>query len=320
MYTSLRIRIAGAALAGLAFLLTGCSIQTIAVNRLGDALASGGSAYASDDDPELVAAAVPFSLKLMESLLEKSPEHRGLLGAAAAGFTQYAYAFVQLDAEASLADDDSLRQQALTRARLLFLRARDYGLRGLEVAAPGFGSLFDSDVSAAVARVGRDEVDLLYWTAASWAAAIGLGKDDPRLVADLPRVSALIDRALAVDESWNRGSIHAFMITWQLVRPDPADEPDRLARFHFERSLELSGGHYSGPWVTWAESFCIPRADSACFADSLREALAIDAQAEREMRLANTIMQRRAAWLLEHADRWFLPPLEDANPDTEEMP
>jgi hypothetical protein len=47
----------------------GCSIKRIAVNKLGNALAPGGSTYESDDDPELVASAVPFGLKLMESLL-----------------------------------------------------------------------------------------------------------------------------------------------------------------------------------------------------------------------------------------------------------
>ena len=77
----------------------GCSIKRLAVHKLGDALAGGGTTFASDDDPELVKAAVPFSLKLMESLLNESPKHKGLLFAASSGFTQYAYAFVQQDAE-----------------------------------------------------------------------------------------------------------------------------------------------------------------------------------------------------------------------------
>src|SRR5213080_3256685 len=78
---------------------TGCSVRRMAVNRLSDALAAGGTTFASDDDPELVKAAVPFSLKLMESLLAESPKHKGLLFATASGFTQYAFAFVQQDAD-----------------------------------------------------------------------------------------------------------------------------------------------------------------------------------------------------------------------------
>src|SRR6266496_3974021 len=78
---------------------SGCSIQRIAVNKLGDALAGGGTSFASDDDPELVKAAVPFSLKLMESLLAENPRHQPLLLAASSGFTQYSYAFVQQEAD-----------------------------------------------------------------------------------------------------------------------------------------------------------------------------------------------------------------------------
>src|SRR5689334_2751351 len=78
---------------------TGCSIKKIAVNKLGDSLASGGTTFISDDDPDLVGDALPFSLKLMESLLAESPRHRGLLFATSSGFTEYAFVFVQVPAE-----------------------------------------------------------------------------------------------------------------------------------------------------------------------------------------------------------------------------
>src|SRR5258705_8764895 len=74
---------------------SGCSIKKVAINKLGDALAGSGTTFASDDDPEFIQSAVPFSLKLIESLLAESPSHRGLLLAASSGFTQYAYAFLQ---------------------------------------------------------------------------------------------------------------------------------------------------------------------------------------------------------------------------------
>ncbi|MFQ5959058.1 MAG: TRAP transporter TatT component family protein, partial [Alphaproteobacteria bacterium] len=71
--------------------LAACSVKRTAVNMLGNALADGGGVYASDDDPDLVREAIPFGLKTYESLLEVSPEHRGLLLAAANGFVAYAY-------------------------------------------------------------------------------------------------------------------------------------------------------------------------------------------------------------------------------------
>jgi predicted anti-sigma-YlaC factor YlaD len=197
------------------------------------------------------------------------------------------------------------------RARHLYLRARDYGLRGLDVALPGFSAELRSAHATAVARAGPAEVDLLYWTAVSWAAAVSLGKDDPSLVAELPIVSALIDRALAVDEDWDRGAIHSFLITYGMSRPDA--EGDRMveARRHFDRAVALSAGRAAGPYLAWAESVCIAQEDRTCFDQALEAAIRIDPESEPSSRLANTILQRRARWLLANADRWILPPLPD---------
>ncbi len=71
--------------------LAACSVKQMAVNVIGDALAGGAGVYASDNDPELVREAIPFGLKTYERLLEVSPDHRGLLLAAANGFVAYAF-------------------------------------------------------------------------------------------------------------------------------------------------------------------------------------------------------------------------------------
>src|SRR3954463_13766008 len=91
---------------------TGC-VRKFAINKLGDALAGSGTVFASDDDPELIASAAPFSLKLIESLLAETPNHTALLLAASRGFTQYAFAFVQAHAEEIESDsfDESSQQQ-----------------------------------------------------------------------------------------------------------------------------------------------------------------------------------------------------------------
>lgn len=302
---------AGLALLMMAGLSSACSVQRFAANRLADTLAASGTTYASDDDPELVGAALPFSLKLMESALAAAPDHRALLAAASAGFTQYAYAYVHQEGDELGLVDTGRAWAALDRARRLYLRARDYGLRGLEVALPGFREALRSAHAGAVARAGPPEVDLLYWTAVSWAAAISLGKDDPGLVAELPIVSALIDRALAVDEGWDRGAIHAFLITYEMARPDAGGDRGADARRHFDRAVELTQGRAAAPHVAWAESVCVAAEDRECFEDALAAALGIDAGAEPSSRLVNLIMQRRARWLLANADRWILPPLPD---------
>src|SRR6266536_1595860 len=257
------------------FLAAGCSIRKMAVNKLGDALASGGTTFASDDDPELVKAAVPFSLKLMESLLAESPKHKGLLFATASGFTQYAFAFVQQDADEMEGKDLAMATEIRVRARKLYLRARNYGLRGLEVKHPGFDKALRGNPRVAVRAARANDVPLLYWTAISWAAAIGDSKDNPDLIGDLPIVEALIDRALELNESYDDGAIHSFLITYEMSRQGAEGKPEERARRHFDRAMELCGGQLASPLVALAEAVSVSSQNAAEFKGLLDRALAI---------------------------------------------
>src|SRR3982750_1081907 len=98
----------------------GATVKRIAINKLGDSLAESGTTYTADDDPDLVGAALPFSLKLVEGLLTQTPKHKGLLFTAASGFTEYAYAFVQQDADAMESDNVDRATALRGRARRLY--------------------------------------------------------------------------------------------------------------------------------------------------------------------------------------------------------
>ena len=284
-----------------------CSVKKFAVNKLGDALAEGAGTYAADDDPELIEQAVPFSLKLMESLLAESPRHAGLLTALGSGFTQYAYAFVQLEADRLEERDLDAATAGWERARKLYLRARDYGVRGLETRHEAIGRALAEDPDTALAATAIDDVPLLYWTAVSWAGAIALSKDDPQLVGDLPILEALIRRALELDESYDAGAIHAFLIVYEMSRPGGGDgDPAERARRHFERAVELSDGQLASPLVAMAESVAVAEQDRAEFERLLTRALAIDPGLRPEWQLSNVIFQRHARWLLKRADRLIL--------------
>src|SRR5687767_2616026 len=168
----------------LSVVLSGCAAKKIAINKLGDALASPGTTFSADNDPEFVRDAVPFSLKLIESLLAESPRHRGLLLAACSGFTQYSYAFVNQEADEKADTDLAAADVLRARAKRLYLRARDYGLRGLETKYPGFKQALRANPKSAVRIATVSDVPLLYWTAAALGAAISISKDDPALVSD----------------------------------------------------------------------------------------------------------------------------------------
>lgn len=294
----------------LALALSGCSIKMMAINTLGNALSEGASNFATDEDPELIRGAVPFALKTIEGLIEQSPKHKGLLTAAASGFTQYAYAFVQVEADYTEAQDLDRATAMRTRAKKLYLRARDYGLRSFEVEFPGFRDRLRSDPDAALARTTKTHVPPLYYTAAAWAAAFAIDKADSQLSVDQSIIEKLMQRAIALDESWEMGSLHDFFVTWEGGRSSVGGSLDK-ARQHFDRSLALSAGRRVAPFVTYAEVVSVGSQNKKEFQDLLTQALQVDINKAPTQTLANIIGRRRATWLLSRVDELFveaLPP------------
>lgn len=289
----------------------GCSIKKLVATKVANSLAEGGTVYASDDDPELVRDALPFALKTMESLLETIPEHTGLLESACSGFTQYAWAFIESDAEAIEAEDLTAARELRERALKMYLRAKRYCVRALDVNHDGISQRLLARPEEAAGEIGIEEISLLYWTGASWGAAISVGLHRPDVVADTDAVRALLRRALELDESYGDGAIHQAMISIEALPEAMGGSPVR-AREHFERALELSEGRQVGAYVTFAPTVPVAEQNYAEFKTLLETALAIDPDAAPSFRLANLVSRQRAETLLRRAPELFLELDEEA--------
>jgi len=286
--------------------LSGCSIRQVAVSRLADTLAEGGSVYASDNDPELVGEALPFSLKTVESLLLEVPEHRGLLLTAASGFTQYSYAWIDLEGFA-IEDADPYRAgQLKLRAKNLYLRGRAYALRAADLRQPDFVGVLRQDPERALSRFSKENIPELYWLALSWAAAIATDTSDMELVADLHLIDAIMRRCLELDEGFDDGALHEFMIAWEGGRSPLQGGGADSAREHFAQAIAWSGNTRIGGLVSLAESVSVTEQNRAEFQRLLEQALAFDVDVNPPTRLANLVAQRRARVLLSRVDNYFL--------------
>lgn len=286
--------------------LPGCAmVKHKAVGMVASTLASSGDVFTRDDDLELVGQAIPFGLKLYESLLDSAPKNKDLLIATCSNFTQYGVAFLETDAlvlgEAQHHDEVvKLNERALK----LYLRARGYCLRAMEVRFPGIGAKLLQDPAAALTKAVKSDVPLLYWTAASWGSAIALGLDRPDLAIDMPTVRALAERALALDETWSKGALHEMFISLDSLPSTLGGSPEQ-ARAHFKRAVELQGGSSPGPYVALALGQALPAQDRAEFRTLLDQALAVDPEKEPSTRLVTIVQQRRARALLDQIDARF---------------
>jgi hypothetical protein len=282
----------------------GCAPRTIAANRMADALSATARSYTTDNDVELVRAAAPSTLKLVEMMLEQAPQHHGLLSTACSGFTQYAYGFLQVDAEIAEPADRGAAAALNDRAQKMYARARGYCLRLLDASHRGFSDELRKNAASALARANRADVPALFWLAVSWGGEVSLAPNQLLRLPELARIRAVLARTLALDESWDRGTLHEAMITVEGVPALLGGSTARATR-HFERAVELTQGQSAFAYVAMASSVSQPGRDRAGFERHLKAALAIDVDRDPSRRLANLIAQKRARFLLARASALF---------------
>lgn len=297
-------------------LLGACSPRHLIIQGVAEQLASQGSA--AEDDLVLAREASGFYLKLSESVLRQTPGNLPLAEAVAGGFTQYAYAFVQFEADRLDATDAKAAEQLRQRAARLYRRALNHAMAALTAQNPGFpsalagvnglGSASNQGTNPEPVRLGHsadgptlgpEQVGVAYWAAASWGALIALSKDQPEVVADLPQAQRLAQLAFAVAPEHGAGALASLMGSFEAARPGGSAVQ---AALYFDQAFALSNGKAAGPLVTKAESLALPAGDRPAFEALLQQALRVSAATPD---LQNAVMRERAQWLLASADDLF---------------
>ncbi|MBB4844658.1 hypothetical protein HNP55_003202 [Paucibacter oligotrophus] len=268
----------------LLLLLSACSPRLLLLRGMADELASQEQAAKAETDLGLAKDASAFYLKLSESLLRQDPGNARLAESVAAGFTQYAYAFLAFEADKIESRDARAAQALRERAARMYLRARDHALRALPARPQGLRP---------------EQVGLAYWAAAAWGGHISLSKDSPEAVADLPSAMAWASQAYALRPEFGAGDLASLMGTFELARPGGSSVQ---ARPFFDQAISLGQGRQAGPLLAQAEGIALPAQDKAAFIALLQAAVSA---AQAHPSLANELMRERALWLLGQADDLF---------------
>lgn len=278
-------------LAAAAALLTGCSMRVMAVRQTAKLMERGLPAVDRESDPEFAAEAFPAQLKTIEVLLENDPGNVRLLSLSAQGYAGYSLLFVE--------DSDPIR------ARELYLRARDYGLRALE--RTGFSGLRakpPADIEAALKKADRGDAGPLFWTALAWAGWINLAKDDPQAIADLPRSVALMARVAELEPKFFYGGPDLFFGVYH-GRPKVFGGDLAKSKSHFDQAAAASDGRFLLTFVKEARIYAVAAQDRDLFNRLLERVIDAPADLLPEARLANEVARVQAKNLLEQADELF---------------
>ncbi len=284
------------------------SCTRIITNKMADGLsATGGSPFTRDSDPELMADALPLALKLYETMLEQAPDHVPLHRATASAFTSYSYAFIQFPADTLPYEEQALKDHMLNRSKNMYLRARGYGLDGLEIRYPGFMDGIRSNIDSTLALTTEEDVDILYWTGLSWMGAFNASlMKDMRLMLSVPKAVKIMSRVAELDPEYGNGAIDEFYIAYYGGMPKASGGDPEKALEHFNRAVELTEGKSAGPYLAYATTVLIATQDRTKFEELMKIAKRIKPSDNEDDLLLRTIQRQKAVWYLEHIDDFFI--------------
>jgi predicted anti-sigma-YlaC factor YlaD len=297
-------------LLSLSLVFSGCSISKTATNLVGGVLSkeNGSTVFSGDDDPELVGDALPFAIKLYESLVTGAPDNPKLLLATGKALCMYSYAFVQVPADQLPLSRLAEKNELLERAKRLYLRGRDYVLHALVKRHPHLLENLDrGDYTAAFKGISVKDTSYLYWAGMAWMAAFTADKGDVQLTVDIPKAVALITKVKELNEGYSEGAVHEFFISYYGGMPAAIGGSEKKAREEFEKALSYSHGTKTSPYISMATSVCVKKQDLAEYKSLLEQALKVDVNASPQNRLLNILNQQKARWLLDHTGDYFLP-------------
>ena len=269
--------------------LTGCaSMVSSATSKMADNISL---AIQNQDDPGTVRDGAPAYLLMIDGLIEGDPENEDLLLAGAKLYGSYTAAFVA----------DEVRAQRLASKSLAYARRAVC----LDLEAVCLASAQKLEVfTASIDDTSRSDLKLLYAYAVAWGGWVQINSADWNAVADLAKVTALFERCLELDETYDRGGAHLYLGVIKSLLPAALGGKPELARAHFERARSLSAGENLMVNVLMAKHYA-----RAVYDQELHDQLLLEVRvAESDYSgytLINTLAKREADQLLAESVDFF---------------
>ena len=205
------------------------------------------------------------------------------------------------------------RSKLFKRSLKLLNRANSYAMRALKVKYPTLKVQIENKTNKEIAVAIesfpfiKEDIQTLYFAAASFAGTILSSRGDTHYVVKLPIVSALLRKSLSLDPDWNDGALHTAMIS--LVLQDltkTKDQKKEQAIVYFHRAVMASNGNDCNPYVSLAENLSKQEQDKKAFLELINKALKVDTDKHFKNRLSNVLCQRKALWLRKNIDALFI--------------
>lgn len=292
-------------------LISSCSVKKMAVNSMAKNMSGDATAvFMEDNDPELVGDSFPVILKMMDMLAATSPDNSTLKSTAGSLYVMYSNVYLQGKGSMLPYEEWAQQKELYDRAKKHYRRGYDYIMEALELKHKGFNAAFaEGDYDAAFAGFKKEDAADLYWGGAAILAGVSVDILDPNFAADRDGAIKMLFKALELDPDFGNGMLDEIMMQYYASLPEGMGGSMEKALYHYKHGVELSKDSMVSIHVSYASTICTKNQSQEGydeFTAVLEDVLARDVESVKENRLANIISQRKAAWLLQNRDDYFL--------------
>jgi len=277
-----------------AVLALGCSPAKYSVGHvMVPVLDNARDAALASDDLRTFQDGTAANLLLFEGLIRTDPSNEKLRLTASMLYFSYAFSSHE-ETDPGYASQLYLKGMAHGKAALMKNKklATDWGVPfdEFEKTLP---ALREKDVPAAV------------WTAANWAQFIAIHLDSTAVLRDIPKVTALLERAAELDGTYFQGLPHVMIGSLHAFRPPMFGGSPEKSLESFEKSFAIAGDSFLLPKYFYARFYLYRVQDGEEFARVLEAVGNAPAGEHDPYRLLNLIARQKSRTLLGEIDALF---------------
>jgi len=273
--------------------LVGCSPSKLAVSAVVPILENTKTAAFASNDLRTFTAATPSNLFLLEGLIKTEPGNRDLRVSASMLYFSYAFTF---DDPADAGYATMLYRKGLEHGRAVLVRNKK-----IEAA---WDKPYD-EFQATMKLLKADDLEPAVWTVANWSQLIALHLDSTRVLTEIPRLVALLERAIEIDGTYFEGLPLMLMGSLHAFRPPMMGGDPEASRAAFEKAFAVSDGKFLLASYLYAKFYCYRVQDAEEFESRLRYVIDQPDTIMPDYRLMNAMARKKAANLLKEKDELF---------------
>lgn len=296
-------------LVGVLCAVSGCSLDTMAVNTTAGVLAKGENVARSYFDWESAGYASPAGIIQFEGMHVVSPDNDQLALMLVKSYMAYAYGWVMDEYEvADQAGNMELADHHKFRAHLMYSRARDLALRVVSHRDPNVQKELQRDPKSLAqylrSTFTKDDLPGLFWLMMSWTSAINNSPHSEDMT-DMAALRVIAEWVIEQDPGYEDAGAMVFLGGFESSMPKAFGGNPEKGKAYFERALQLTQRKNHILLINYAKLYCVNQQDRKLYVSLLNEILQAGDQGPL-FRMTNKVARRRAVRALQRVDEYFV--------------